>query len=85
MLSCKEFNIETSNWTNCDECFEQVEELSAGERRDWHCDKTIHGRYVVIRLKENGILTLCEVKIFGTNCIEGKKSITFVFDVIFTK
>ena len=70
---CEEFDRETSNLSNCDECFEQVEALSDGETRDWYCDKIIPGKYTVIRLNENGILTLCEVKIFSIKGIEGIK------------
>ena len=59
-------------WKNCDKCFENVKEVGSVETRDFYCDGIVHGRYVVIRLNQNAILTLCEVKIFSSRGIEGK-------------
>ena len=63
---CGQFYQNSSVWADCEVCFEQVEALAAWESKTFHCDHMIHGRYVLVRLNTKGILTLCKVRIFGS-------------------
>ena len=65
MSVCGEFDPNTSTWTHCEMCLEILEALEKGETRILHCSYLIYGRFVVVRLNIYGILTLCEVGVFG--------------------
>ena len=56
--------------TNIDVCAEHRGKLKAKESRGFKCART--GRYVVVTLTIYGVLTLCEVEIYGNrNELEG--------------
>ena len=52
-------------WRDCEICYEQREALGGGENINLTCDHIVYGRYVLIRLNHNEILTLCEVRVYG--------------------
>ena len=67
---------------NCKICFEQEEALATGETRTLGCSEVIVGRHVFVRLNMNGILTLCEVRIFGL-LTKGTKFLGICMTVVF--
>ena len=48
--------------TNYDVCAEHDDVIPDGVTRSFCC--SAHGRYVIIQLELQGVLTLCEVKVF---------------------
>ena len=65
MSVCRQFNVITLMWRDCEPCYEQIEALGAGEKINLMCDNIVYGRYVLIKLNFNEILTLCEVRVYG--------------------
>ena len=52
-----------------------TDELSAGEFRDIKCSNVHVGRFVAVHLVGPGILTVCELEVYG-----GKSVFDFLFD-----
>ena len=65
MSVCGEFNPNSTTSTNCEICYEVLETLETGQTRSLLCSYLIDGRFVIVKLNIKGILTLCEVRVYG--------------------
>ena len=63
------YSFDAENFTDC---VYVLGALASAQTRVLRCDRPVRGRYVAVYLEVDGILALCEVKVYGERVTKGQ-------------